>query len=80
MTKLYYAYHVTERTDVAHQRDGTWLEFHTGSDREEVRQGKSFNHGLQVYSNSTDRGLRFPLKEVFENWETQIDMFNMERA
>ncbi len=77
MTKLYYAYHVTERTDVAHQRDGTWLELHTGSDREEVRQGKSFNHGLQVYPNvmSADK-----FKEAFENWERQIDIFNMERA
>ena len=69
MTKLYYAYHVTERDDEL------WLELHTGSDKEEVRQGKSFNHGLQVYSNYTDR-----FKEVFENWETQIDIFNMERA
>ena len=74
MTKLYYAYHVTKRDDEL------WLEFHTGSDKEEVRQGKSFNHGLQAYSNSTDRGLRFPFKEVFENWETQIDIFNMERG
>ena len=68
MTKLYYAYHVTKR-------DGTWLEFHTGSDREEVRQGKSFNHGLQMHPDSADK-----FKEVFENWETQIDIFNMERA
>lgn len=72
MTKLYYAYHVAER----HGRKCV-LEFHTGSDREEVRQGKSFNHGLQVYPNvmSADK-----FKEVFENWETQIDIFNMERA
>ena len=67
--KLYYAYHVKEI------KNELWLEFHTGSDREEVRQGKSFNHGLQVYPSSSDK-----FKEVFENWETQINVFKMERA
>ena len=68
MAKQYYSYHIVNRK----KDERLWLEYHTGSDRKEVRAGESLNHAMLLSSPT--------FQTTFEAWEFEIDLYELERA
>ena len=68
MAKQYYSYHIVNRK----KDERLWLEYHTGTDRKEVRAGKSLNHAMLPTSPT--------FQTTFEAWEFEIDLYELERA
>ena len=75
MTKQYYAYHVVKRKN----DDRLWFQFRTGTNRTDVREGRSLNQGLLLFLLDNDES-KDHFQEVFNGWEETIELYELERA
>ena len=75
MIKQYYAYHVVKRKN----DDRLWFQFHTGTNRTDVREGRSLNQGLLLFLLDKDES-KAHFQEVFKGWEDTIELYELERA
>ena len=57
--------------------NGGAIQFHTGRDRNLVSLGESFNHGIRLTSELSQKDHEKLIGEILEDWHVQIKLYDL---